>query len=247
MALQPPTFVPKPGLYLVATPIGNRRDITLRALDVLRAADIVACEDTRVTGGLLAAFGIKKPLMRCDAVTEAKQAKTIIAHLSKGGIVALCSDAGSPLISDPGAVLVTEVRKAGHLVTAIPGASSVITALQLSGLPPLPFSFLGFVPQKGRKGFFEAWQDAPGTLVVFERSSRLQDTIDAIRETLGERDIVLTRELTKMYEEILPIKDVAPEVKGECVLVIGPRAVKKKISRNEIYKQKLAAKHADQL
>lgn len=243
MLIPSATSAPKPGLYLVATPIGNRRDITLRALDVFAAADVVACEDTRVTGALLSFYGLKKTLLRCDANMEEKQIKTILSHLDKGEVVALCSDAGSPLISDPGEGLVKAVREAGHVVTSVPGASSVIAALQLSGLSPLPFAFLGFAPQKGRKAFFEPWANNPATLVVFERSSRLQDTVDAIRETLGEREIVLTRELTKLYEEVLKIDGDTPDVKGECVLVISPGTPLKKLSRNELYKQKLAEKN----
>lgn len=239
-------FVPSPGLYLVATPIGNRRDITLRALDVLEACDVVACEDTRVTGALLSYFGFKKKLWRCDEFVEKSKADDIIGLIRSGQVVALCSDAGSPLISDPGYPLVKAVREAGLTVTTLPGASSVIAGLQLSGLPPHPFAFIGFVPQKGRDGFFAPWADTPATLVMFERSSRLDATIASIRKVLGEREIVLARELTKLYEEIIAITGDAPEVKGECVLMVGPPAPKEKLSRNELYKRKLEAKHAAQ-
>lgn len=239
-------FVPNPGLYLVATPIGNRRDISLRALDVLAACDVVACEDTRVTGLLLSGYEIKKPLMRCDEFAERGKAYEIISLIKNGKIVALCSDAGSPLISDPGYPLVRAVREAGLLVTTLPGASSVIAALQLSGLPPMPFSFLGFVPQKGRAGFFAPWKDVNTTLVLFERASRLDATVKIIREILGERDIVLTREISKLYEEVINITNDAPDVKGECVLVVGPPNVSVKLSRNELYKMKLEAKNAAQ-
>lgn len=239
----PDPFVPSPGLYLVATPIGNRRDITLRALDVLNACDVVACEDTRVTGALLAGYSIKKPLLRCDANTENARASDIIQRLEAGQIVALCSDAGSPLISDPGHVLVNAVREAGHLVTTLPGPSSVIAAAQLSGLPAQPFAFIGFAPQKGRAAFFAPWADVPATLIVFDRANRIDDTVDAARKALGERSFSLVREISKLYEEVLPIGDTIPEVKGECVLVIGPPAPKVKLSRNELYKQKLEAKN----
>ncbi len=238
----PDPFVPSPGLYLVATPIGNRRDITLRALDVLQAADVVLCEDTRVTGALLSAFDIKKQLWRCDENTERGKADDIIKQIADGKIVALCSDAGSPLISDPGFPLVKAVRDAGYLVTTLPGPSSVIAALQLSAISPMPFSFLGFVPTKGRNGFFEPWKEVPTTLVMFERSSRLEDTVAAIRTTLGEREIVLTREISKLYEEVMVIDGDVPDVKGECVLVVGPPTLAKKPSRNELYAAKLAAK-----
>ncbi len=235
-------FVPRPGLYLVATPIGNRRDITMRAMDVLEACDVVACEDTRVTGALLSDYGFKKKLLRCDEFAEKQKANEIIAMIREGKVVALCSDAGSPLISDPGYPLVKAIREAGLLITTLPGASSVIAALQLSALPPQPFTFLGFVPQKGRDNFFKPWADVESTLVLFERSSRLDATVESVRKVLGEREIVLTRELTKLYEEVIPITGDAPEVKGECVLVIGPPAPQAKLSRNDLYKQKLVAK-----
>lgn len=240
----PNPFIPVAGLYLVATPIGNKRDISLRALDVLNAADIVACEDTRVTGGLLKSYDIKAPkLMRCDAHSEKSQSDYIIEQIASGKIVALCSDAGSPIISDPGHLLVKSVREAGHLVTTVPGASSIISALQLSGLPSQPFTFIGFVPQKGRDNFFKTWVDVPTTLVCFERHSRLQKTLDCLRSLIGEtREIILTRELTKLYEEVLTMNITAPEVKGECVIVIAPPELKAELSRNEKYAAKLALK-----
>ncbi len=240
----PNPFIPIAGLYLVATPIGNKRDMSLRALDVLNAADIVACEDTRVTGGLLKSYDIKAPkLMRCDAHAENAQASYIIEQLQTGKIIALCSDAGSPIISDPGHILVKTVREAGLLVTTIPGACSVISALQLSGLPSQPFTFIGFVPQKGRDNFFKTWADVPSTLICFERHSRLQKTLDSLRVLMGdEREIILTRELTKLYEEVLPMNVEAPDVKGECVIVIAPPAPKQELSRNEKYAAKLLAK-----
>lgn len=242
----PKAFTPTSGLYLVATPIGNLRDMSLRALDVLKAANIVACEDTRVTGKLLKAYNIKAPkLIRCDAHQEDHQADMVISAIKDNQIVALCCDAGAPLISDPGAALVQKLRAADCPVTSIPGPSSVINALQLSGLPSTQFSFIGFVPQKGRDNFFASYKDTPTTLICFERHSRLQKTIDSIRSVLGDRDVVLARELTKLYEEIIPIDNIAPDVKGECVLVIAPPAPVKKPSRNELYAMKLAAKNND--
>lgn len=214
----------------------------MRALDVLEACDVVACEDTRVTGALLSYYGFKKKLLRCDEFAEKQKADDIIAMIKHGQIIALCSDAGSPLISDPGYPLVKAVREAGLPVTTLPGPSSVIAALQLSALPPMPFSFVGFVPQKGRDNFFKPWADIETTLVMFERSSRLQATVDSIRKVLGNREIVLTRELTKLYEEVIVIGEEAPEVRGECVLVVGPPPPVQKLSRNELYKQKLAQK-----
>ncbi len=240
----PNPFVPVSGLYLVATPIGNKRDMSLRALDVLNAADVVACEDTRVTGSLLKSYDIHVPqLMRCDAHAELKQSDKIIDLLNEQKVVALCSDAGSPIVSDPGHHLVKAVREAGHLVTTIPGACSVISALQLSGLPSHPFTFIGFVPQKGRTSFFKTWVDVPTTLICFERHSRLQKTLDSLRELMGDaREIILTRELTKLYEEVLPMDITAPDVKGECVIVIAPPKDKPELSRNEKYALKLKAK-----
>lgn len=221
----------KSGLYLVATPIGNLRDITLRAIDTLNAADIVACEDTRVSGKLFQALGFKKKLMPLHDHNEEGQAKEIIRLVAEGKSVALISDAGMPLISDPGYKLVRACLEAGVSVTSLPGANSPLMALQLSGLPSDAFSFIGFLPAKtkARRDCLEQWKNVPATLIVFESAARLEDSCADILAVMGDRPMTLTRELTKKFEDVWPSsvsgilerlqKDGAP--KGEIVLVIG--------------------------
>ncbi len=219
------------GLYLVATPIGNLGDITLRALDALSAADLIVCEDTRVTGKLLSHYGIKSALLPYNDHNADKQRGVVIDHLKKGEIVCLVSDAGTPLVSDPGFKLVRDVVAQGLHVTVVPGASSVLTALQLSGLPSESFCFAGFLPVKeaARRKMLQAWKDAPSTLVFFETAPRLEKALADIADVLGNRDVAVARELTKMFEEVKRMsasdavtlyKGNAP--KGEIVLVIGP-------------------------
>ncbi|HQX27465.1 MAG TPA: 16S rRNA (cytidine(1402)-2'-O)-methyltransferase [Alphaproteobacteria bacterium] len=217
-----------PGLYLVATPIGNLGDITLRALDVLAGCDRVICEDTRVSGKLLEHFGIKKPLLPYNDHNAAKQRGPVLQMLRDGQRVAFISDAGTPLVSDPGYKLVRECIEEGIVVTAIPGANAPLMALQLSGLPSDAFSFIGFLPPKSaaRKKHLTEWKNAPGTLIAFETAPRLQDALMDIREALGDREVAVARELTKLHEEILRGRVSAlienfKDVKGEIVLVIG--------------------------
>lgn len=221
-----------PGLYLVATPIGNLRDISLRALDVLNAVDVIVCEDTRVSGKLLKAYNIQKPMLPYNDHNAAKQRKTITEKLANNGKIALISDAGMPLISDPGYKLVQDCRDLGIHVTSVPGATAPLTALQLSGLPNDKFSFVGFLPPKSaaRQALLRDWKTVPGTLIAFESGPRLADSIKDIKEALGDRDVVVARELTKMYEEIR--RGTATELmdhyaqngapKGEIVIVIAP-------------------------
>lgn len=217
-----------PGLYLVATPIGNLGDITLRALDVLAGCDRLICEDTRVSGKLLEHFGIKKPLLPYNDHNAAKQRGPVLQMLRDGQRVAFISDAGTPLVSDPGYKLVRECIEEGIVVTAIPGANAPLMALQLSGLPSDAFSFIGFLPPKSaaRKKHLSEWKNAPGTLIAFETAPRLQDALVDIREALGDREVAVARELTKLHEEILRGRVSAlienfKDVKGEIVLVIG--------------------------
>ncbi|MGB4106523.1 MAG: 16S rRNA (cytidine(1402)-2'-O)-methyltransferase [Alphaproteobacteria bacterium] len=219
-----------PGLYLIATPIGNLGDITLRALDVLAACDRVICEDTRVSGKLLEHFGIKKPLLPYNDHNAAKQRGPVLQMLREGQKVAFISDAGTPLVSDPGYKLVRECISEGIMVTAIPGANAPLTALQLSGLPSDAFSFIGFLPPKSaaRKKYLSEWKNAPGTLIAFETAPRLHDALKDIHEALGEREVAVARELTKLHEEIvrgnvseLIVRYEGSEPKGEIVLVIG--------------------------
>lgn len=222
---------PRPGLYLVATPIGNLRDITLRALDTLNAADLVACEDTRVTAKLLNAHAIKKPLAIYNDHATEKQRAAILDALAEGKLVALVSDAGTPMVSDPGYRLVRDALDKGFYVTAVPGPSAPLMALQLSGLPSDAFSFIGFLPPKteARKKRLNAWSSAPGTLIVFETGPRLIDSLAAMLQCLGDRDAAVTRELTKMYEE--SVRGTLSELlrryqengapKGEIVIIIS--------------------------
>ncbi len=220
-----------PGLYVVATPIGNLRDITLRALDILASADLICAEDTRVTGKLLAAYSIATPLRPYHDHSKAASRAEIIAQLDDGARVALVSDAGTPLISDPGFKLVREVRSAGHPVFSIPGASSVLAALGSAGLPTDRFMFLGFPPQKAgaRKTFLEELRPVVSTLVFFEGPSRLGASLADMAECLGDRQAVVARELTKKFEEVRsgelstlsPIYEANPP-RGEVVVVVGP-------------------------
>lgn len=221
-----------PGLYLVATPIGNLRDITLRALDVLAAADLVVCEDTRVSGKLMQAYGIKAKLLPYNDHNAGKQRGPIVEKLAAGGRVALISDAGTPLISDPGYKLVRDCLDLGIMVTTLPGANAVLSALQLSGLPSDRFTFAGFSPAKtvGRKEWLQTLVSAPGTLVIYETGPRLAAALADMAAVLGgEREAAVVREITKMYEEsrrgtLASLAEAyagedAP--KGEIVVVIG--------------------------
>ncbi|WFU41143.1 16S rRNA (cytidine(1402)-2'-O)-methyltransferase [Bradyrhizobium sp. CB82] len=222
-----------PGLYLVATPIGNLGDITLRALETLAGVDIIACEDTRITRRLTERYGIAaqlKPYHEHNA--EAARPK-ILAALAQGGSIALVSDAGTPLISDPGFKLVREVSAAGYAVHALPGPSSVLAALSVSALPTDRFFFEGFLPAKStarRKRLTElARIDA--TLVLFDSGNRVQETLADLAEVMGNREAAICRELTKLHEEIsrAQLSELARqadtlETRGEFVLVIGPPA-----------------------
>lgn len=221
-----------PGLYIVATPIGNLGDITLRALEVLRGADLIACEDTRVSGKLLAHFGIKARTTSYHDHNSDKKRPELIAELQKGKIVALISDAGTPLISDPGYKLVREVNALGIKVFPIPGASSVVSALSVCGLPTDRFLFSGFLSNKAQARDKEIAELAniPATLVLFESVHRLKATLAALANGLGEREAVIARELTKLHEELrrgtlqqlAKHYENAPEPKGEVVIVIAP-------------------------
>ena len=223
---------PDPGLYLVATPIGNARDITLRALDVLAGADRIACEDTRVTGRLLAIHGIATPLVPYhDHNAEAVRPR-IIRHLKDGETVALVSDAGTPLVSDPGLGLVRACLEAGLPVTALPGASAVLTALQLSALPPDRFLFAGFPPAKGtaRRRVLDELAAVPASLVFLESPRRLAASLADMAAVLGPREAAVGRELTKRFEEVRrgPLTDLAAHYatagppKGEVTVCVGP-------------------------
>ena len=236
MAPRPPTPALStaplaPGLYLVATPIGNLRDITLRALDVLAAADLVLAEDTRITGRLLSAYGLSKPLERYDDHAGERTRPRVLAALAAGGRIALCSDAGTPLISDPGYRLVREAIAQGSAVIPIPGASSVLAALSAAGLPTDRFLFAGFPPPRtvARRAFFETLAPIRATLILFEGGPRLAASLADMAAVFGPREAVAARELTKLYEthhrgrlDQLAADPALRAPKGEIVVVIAP-------------------------
>lgn len=234
-----------PGLYLIATPIGNLRDITLRALEVLASVDVIACEDTRMTGKLLEAHGIKpaKLIVYNDHNADASR-KGILDMLAQGKRIALVSDAGTPLISDPGYKLVRDAQDLGLRVTSLPGANALLTALQLSGQPTDKFSFLGFMPakEKARQDVLKEWRSVPGTLVTYETGPRLIESLSDMARILGgDRPAAVTRELTKMYEEVrretldnfVKYYEQEGAPKGEIVVVIGP-GEKREASEDDI-------------
>ena len=224
----------QPGLHLVATPIGNLGDISLRALETLAAADCIACEDTRVTRKLTERYGIATPLMAYHEHNAAEALPKIIARLGEGQAVALVSDAGTPLISDPGYRLVRAAVEAGHAVTAVPGASAVLAALSLAALPTDRFFFEGFLPPKqgARQKRIAELASIPATLVLFESGPRLGASLADLAAGLGPRSASVCRELTKLHEEIRR-GDLATlaahyaddaETRGEIVIVIAPPA-----------------------
>ena len=226
-----PDLQPLPaGLYIVATPIGNLGDITLRAVDVLRRCDGVACEDTRVTGKLMKHLGLSKPLWRYDDHSEHRDRERLVNSMRKRA-VALVSDAGTPLVSDPGYRLVNDCRAEGIPVTVIPGPCAAIAGLTLSGLPNDRFLFAGFLPskEKARRDALTELSGIEATLVFYETAPRLLKALAAIGDALPEREIAVARELTKLHEEmrrglaagLIAWFEKHPP-KGEIVLLIGP-------------------------
>lgn len=221
-----------PGLYVTATPIGNARDITLRALDVLSRSDLIAAEDTRVSAKLLAIHGISRPLTAYNDHNGARERPKLLARLKHGARIALISDAGTPLVSDPGYKLVREALAEGVAVHAIPGASATLTALSLAGLPTDRFLFAGFLPTKsGERGTALAeLKNIRATLIFFESAQRLGESLTQMAEVLGDRAVVVTRELTKLHEEVrrgtvrLLASQYAsePPPKGEVTILVGP-------------------------
>jgi 16S rRNA (cytidine1402-2'-O)-methyltransferase len=220
------------GLYLVATPIGNLGDISIRALQTLAAADLIACEDTRVSRKLLSHYGIAAALSPYHEHNAQAARPKLLARIAEGGAVALISDAGTPLISDPGFKLVRAAHEAGLAVTAIPGASSVLTALTVSGLPTDRFFFEGFLPPKAtqRSARMAELARIPASLVLFESGPRIGDTLTELASAFGSREAAICRELTKLHEEVR--RDTLPalaghyageaETRGEFVIVIAP-------------------------
>lgn len=217
-------------LLLVATPIGNLGDITLRALEALKSADVIACEDTRTTAKLLSHFGIATRTLSYHEHNEAQSAAGLVALLQQGKTVALVSDAGTPLLSDPGARLVRAAVEAGITVTPLPGASALLAALTMSGLSAEQFYYAGFLPQKtkARQALLATLKPLICTLVFYEAPHRLLETLTSLRDQLGLREAAVARELTKLYEECrrgslddLIAHFTATPARGECVILVG--------------------------
>jgi len=215
-------------LSIVATPIGNLEDITLRALRTLRESDAIYAEDTRVTSKLLAKYDITKPLFRLDEAKETIKAKEVIERLERGESIAYVSDAGTPGISDPGARLVRAVREAGQTVVAIPGPSALTAALSIAGISSPEFVFLGFLPhKKGRQTALKGILEEKRAVVLYESPHRILKLLEEL-EALGERRIMIARELTKLYEEVLSGSayelrmrlDTAGTARGEFVVIV---------------------------
>ena len=233
-----------PGLYLVSTPIGNLRDITLRALDTLRAADLIACEDTRVTRKLLSAHGIGGRLTAYHDHNAARAGPALIEKLEAGEVVALVSDAGTPLISDPGFRLVGEAIARAIPVTALPGASAPLVALVLSGLPTDRFHFAGFPPPRraARQAFLRTLAEIDATLVLLESPRRLGGALADMHAIFGPRQAAVARELTKLHEEVVhdDLASLAAKYtgenppRGEVVVLIGPPGETEPTSEAEI-------------
>lgn len=231
-----------PGLYLVATPIGNLRDITLRALDVLAGCDVLLAEDTRVTGKLLSAYGIRTRLERHDEHVAERAIPGILERLEAGERVALVSDAGTPMVSDPGYRLAREAIAAGHPVIPIPGASAALAALTLAGLPTDRFLFAGFPPPKSaaRRTFLEEFANIRATLIFYEGASRVADCLADMAVVFGPRPAAVCRELTKLYETCVrgSLAELAADPrfdapKGEIVILVGP-GVEKAASADDV-------------
>ena len=225
----------KNGIYLVATPIGNISDITLRALDVLKNADIIACEDTRVTKKLFSLLCLStsgKNFVTMHDHNEEDISQSLIDSAKNGHIIAYVSDAGSPLISDPGYKLSKKCRKQNVYITTIPGACAAICALQLSGLPSNCFTFAGFIPNKdkARNDFFNKYKNYDSTLIFYETANRLTKTLEVAKDIFADREISVAREITKLYEECktgsakeLLTYYIENQPKGEIVLMIAPK------------------------
>ena len=221
-------------LYIVSTPIGNLGDVTIRAIETLKQVDFILCEDTRVTSILLKRYNFSKPLVSFNAVTEGKKLSSVVERITKGENCALVSDSGTPLISDPGVRLVSEAIRQRIDVVSIPGASALISALTVSGLPTDSFVFEGFLPQKkGRQKKLKELSDESRTIIIYESPFRIEKLIIELVEYMPERYVVVCRELTKKFEETWrgypkQLKNDLDEktIKGEFVVVIAPKGWK---------------------
>lgn len=244
----------KNGLYIVATPIGNLGDISSRAIEVLKEADVIACEDTRVTKKLFSLLGISlhKTFITLHDHNEDEQAQKIIDCVLSGQSVVQVSDAGSPLISDPGYKLIKKCKQAGIYITTLPGCCALISALQLSGLPTNRFMFVGFIPNKdkARKDLFAKYKNLDATLIFYETAPRLLKTLSVAQEVFGNREVSVAREITKVYEEcqtdlvgnLMDFYTQNPP-KGEMVFMVAPAAEEEsqqEIDLDAILKEKLA-------
>ncbi len=240
----------KSGLYITATPIGNLKDITLRALEAMKEADVIICEDTRVTHKLLSHYGIEKKLVVYNDHSDEKVRERILSEVAAGAAYVLVSDAGTPLISDPGYKLVREAREKGIYVTTLPGASSVTAALTLAGLPTDSFLFLGFLQPKVEqlKKQFNKYKVVETTLVLFERGSRVAETLTVAKAVFGDIQASVVREISKLYEEVktnslselLSIFEAA-EPKGEVVILLSNKPDENISLSPEILNEKLTS------
>jgi 16S rRNA (cytidine1402-2'-O)-methyltransferase len=219
-------------LWLVATPIGNLGDLSPRAAELLAGVDVIACEDTRRTGLLLQHLGLKKPMRSLHEHNERARTTEILDLLASGRSVAVVSDAGTPLLSDPGFVVTRAAVRAGFTVSTVPGPSAALAALVVSGLPPYPFAVLGFPPPRSgkRRTFFGRFAELDATLVFFESPHRIVASLDDAGAVLGDRPAAVARELTKLHEEVLrgslselrATLGARPSIKGEIVVVVAP-------------------------
>lgn len=235
----------KSGLYIVGTPIGNMEDISFRAVNTLKNADIIACEDTRVSKVLLSNYGIDTQTISIHNYNESEKIDWVKNKIDEGLSIALISDAGMPLISDPGYKVVSELRNSGYYVSVVPGATSTISALVLSGMPTDRFMFIGFAPTKEKEkfAFFDEVRNIDASVIFFETANRLTDTLKTLNQIFKERKIAIVREITKIYEEV---KTGTPEelfnhfaqngVKGEIVGVISPCKKKESFDSDKIQK-----------
>jgi len=220
-------------LYIIATPIGNLEDVTLRALRILGEVDVVFCEDTRVTRRLFERHNISTHLKSLNARTESAKVGEVLEHLKNGDLVAYVSDAGTPTVSDPGSALVAQVREGGINIEVIPGASAVTAALSIAGVPASEFTFLGFLPhKKGRQTQLKEIAEIKRTIVLYESTHRILKLLKELEEYVGERQVCITRELTKIHEEVLcgnatelhtKLSETPEKQKGEFVVVLAPK------------------------